>query len=166
MIGRVQGLDEARITRIACGHFHMMALQEDGNIWAWGLGEDGRLGAGKETSHDRPVKVLTRNFRKESPVVKIFCGGSHSLALTDDGQLYTWGRGEEGQLGLPRIAAGSLKHPAVWQPTKVQTLSGKQIFQVACGANHTAALIVTGARFVKQSSDGIFHRLYYGEVRP
>jgi len=120
----------------------MMALQEDGNIWAWGLGEDGRLGTGKETSHDRPVKVLTRNFRKESPVVKIFCGGSHSLALTDDGQLYTWGRGEEGQLGH-----GDYRHRSI--PTLVEHFSGdgRHVVQVSGGNINSGALMNTGRIF-------------------
>jgi len=97
-------------------------------------------------------------------IVEIAAGENHSVAVVDDKEVYCWGCNRDGQLGLPQLPAGSLKHPAVPAPTKVDYLSGKQIFQVSCGASHTAALCVTGARFVKQSSDGIFHRLYYGEI--
>jgi len=33
------------------------------------------------------------------PIVKIACGAYHSLALTDKGELYTWGEAKLGQCG-------------------------------------------------------------------
>ena len=50
-----------RIVQIACGHFHMMALQEDGAIWAWGFGEDGRLGAPRSHADQITTNLLAHH---------------------------------------------------------------------------------------------------------
>lgn len=33
-------------------------------------------------------------------IIHVACGESHSLALSDQGQLFSWGAGSDGQLGL------------------------------------------------------------------
>jgi alpha-tubulin suppressor-like RCC1 family protein len=68
--------------------------------------------------------------------VNVVCGGLHTIALTKEGQLYTWGRGEGGQLGLPQ---GFLEHVCVNEvsisyPVKLSSIiAQKCIVQVACG---------------------------------
>lgn len=42
-------------------------------------------------------------FLLKVDVVKISCGNHHIVALTNEEQLYAWGRGNYGQLGLGNL---------------------------------------------------------------
>lgn len=42
----VNGLQSKRVTQVACGTFHTMAITEDGVVLSWGFGGNGRLGHG------------------------------------------------------------------------------------------------------------------------
>ena len=63
----------------------------------WGRGEYGRLGLGdsRGTSKLRPHSVDMEGHR----VVQASCGGTHTMALTDRGRLFVWGRASFGRLG-------------------------------------------------------------------
>lgn len=86
-------------------------------------------------------------------VSQIACGSGHTVVLTTDGQVYTWGRGDDGRLGhgdngwkyVPRIA---------------QSLSGQVIVQVTCGSYHTAAVASNGDLFTW--GGGMYGKLGHG----
>ena len=66
------------------------------DIFSWGRGEDGQLGLG-DTS-DQSTPVLVENLRKVR-VREVACGSGHTIVLTREGQVLTWGRGDDGRLG-------------------------------------------------------------------
>jgi len=39
---------------------------------------------------------------RDKRIIQIACGEHHSLVLTDKADVYTWGRGFEGQLGISK----------------------------------------------------------------
>jgi alpha-tubulin suppressor-like RCC1 family protein len=96
---------------IAAGGNHSLALDENGNVWAWGNNQDGQLG--DNTRYDRwiPVQVLRRRDGqprdgqpRDEPltdVKAIAAGYQHSLALIfgQQSQIYAWGNNRFGQLG-------------------------------------------------------------------
>ena len=47
----------------------------------------------------KPIDGLTGK-----KIVKIFCGSAHSAAITEQGELYTWGKGSRKLLGKPTSA--------------------------------------------------------------
>jgi len=59
-------------------------------------------------------------------------GSLHCVACTDQGQVFTWGDNDEGQLG-----DGSTT--AIQRPRQVIALQGKDINRVACGSAHTVS---------------------------
>ena len=85
--------DHARVLMLAAGGSHTMALSEEGGVFTWGCGMHGRLGLGG-AEHDEP---LPRRLPKEHFVGAQLCfiaaGDWTSAAVTDNGQLYTWGAG-------------------------------------------------------------------------
>lgn len=84
------------VMAIASGWEHMLALKEDGTVWAWGGNGDGQLGIGNRTDKLVPVQVPGLDH-----IVAVSAeGGYHSLALRADGTVYTWGDNQRGQLGL------------------------------------------------------------------
>ena len=68
---------------------------------------------------------------------QIACGGSHTVALSPKGEVFTWGHGNYGQLGHGDRESRNV-------PTKVESLSQETIVKVSCGLYHTAAVTSTG----------------------
>ncbi|XP_062479580.1 protein RCC2 [Pezoporus occidentalis] len=65
---------------------------------------------------------------------------AHSLLITTEGKLWSWGRNEKGQLGH-----GDTKR--VEAPKLIEVLGGEAIVLAACGRNHTLALTESGSVF-------------------
>ena len=42
---------------VGCGHFHLMAVTEEGWLWSWGFGARGRLGRNGDEDRLMPVRV-------------------------------------------------------------------------------------------------------------
>lgn len=73
---------------------HVLALNDDGTVWAWGNNQYGQLGIGiMGEDMSTPQKVLIDN------VTAVSAGFLHSLALKNDGTVWAWGHGEYGELG-------------------------------------------------------------------
>ena len=81
---------------VATGSLHSLALTADGALWSWGRGGYGRLGHGDEQSQLLPKKVEVFAGRR---VVGVSAGFYHSFALTGDGAVCSWGKGESSCLG-------------------------------------------------------------------
>lgn len=67
-------------------------------------------------------------------ISQISCGGHHTMFLTNDGRIYSCGNGSYGQLGLRKTGN-------VFVPTLVKSMAGKFVIKLACGWNHTLALV-------------------------
>lgn len=146
---RVQGPEKVQL--IAVGAFHNLALEEDGTLWAWGNNEYGQLGTGDTQPRSQPIRVQGLSDLK---LVDIAAGGWHSTALTNEGEVYGWGRGEHGRLGFGDDKSSKML------PQKVQLLAGEDIVQVSCGGTHSVALTRDGRMF--SFGRGDHGRLGYG----
>lgn len=97
----------SRVRAAACGDAYTLVLTEAGELWAAGRGARGRLGLADEDDRLVPARVDPRHFA-HAPLCAVAAGECHSAAVTEGGELYTWGRGEA--LGLPSQAPGGLGH--------------------------------------------------------
>ncbi|MCK5160783.1 MAG: hypothetical protein KAQ99_04335, partial [Candidatus Aureabacteria bacterium] len=112
----VNPLGLSGIVSISAGHFHNLALDSDGNVWAWGYNNYGQLGNGTFDS----AAYLPFQISGLSNIIAITAGGYHSLALDSDGNIYSWGRGSSGEMGdgttdnrhTPAITATGLSYIA------------------------------------------------------
>ncbi|KAH8179077.1 regulator of chromosome condensation (RCC1) repeat domain-containing protein [Sarocladium implicatum] len=96
------GLPRGKIVQIACGSYHSFAIDKEGSVWAWGLNNFGELGIESNAGEDdavvlRPVKVEGLEGKN---IADIDGGEHHSLACSDKGELYTWGRVDGYQVGF------------------------------------------------------------------
>jgi len=89
----VNGL--TNIIAISAGGDHSLALKNDSTVWAWGNNTSGQVGDGSSSYEVlTPVQVVGL-----SNIIAISAGGGHSVALKNDGTVWSWGENEKGQLG-------------------------------------------------------------------
>lgn len=69
-------------------------------VYAWGCSKYGQLGLGDV--YESPYPRLITSLANEN-VITLSCGQFHTLALTEKGQVFAWGWGVHGQLGLGNI---------------------------------------------------------------
>ncbi|CAN0903652.1 RCC1 domain-containing protein RUG3, mitochondrial [Linum grandiflorum] len=131
-------LDDIRC--IALGGVHSVALTSSGQIFTWGYGGFGALG--HSVYHRELLPRLVEGILKEK-MSSIATSGTHTAAVTETGELYTWGRDEgDGRLGLgpgrgPNEAGG------LSIPSKVRGLP-VPVSAVCCGGFFTMALTQDG----------------------
>jgi Ca2+-binding EF-hand superfamily protein len=78
--------------------------------------------------------------------VQVAAGAGHALLVHKSGQLYSWGVGAAGRLGLDDTEMGEPQKDA-HQPRVVQALQGMPVVRVACGFSHSAAVLAGGELF-------------------
>jgi alpha-tubulin suppressor-like RCC1 family protein len=103
------------IVSVAAAAAHTLALDTNGNVWAWGYNLYGALGNGSTSSQRVAIRVKSPTGSGAlSNIVRIAAGGTgllgHSLAVDSSGTVYAWGYNGNGQLGnsTTSTAASSL----------------------------------------------------------
>lgn len=106
------------VMRLAAGNLHMGAVLANGRVRTWGYGAFGQLGNGARTSAATPVAVLGPGTENELVEIQaLFSGADHMLAVGNDLTLYSWGRNENGQLGIGAWSVGDVRtRPIVLPP--------------------------------------------------
>ncbi|KAL1539021.1 Ultraviolet-B receptor uvr8 [Salvia divinorum] len=128
-------LDDQEIDSVTCGADHTTAYSKSQvQVYSWGWGDFGRLGHGNSSDlfSPQPIKAL-----QGLQIKQIACGDSHCLAVTMEGEVQSWGRNQNGQLGL-----GTTEDSLV--PRKIEAFEGILVKMVAAGAEHTAAVTEGG----------------------
>jgi len=120
-----------RVTVLAAGENHSLACLDSGEVYSWGYGQQGQLGHGS-SSNEKVPKLVSFFTQRNVAVTQVAAGWRHSLALTTDLHVYSWGHGDKGQLGLGDTKSSLL-------PRVVEALLGKEVRQVAAGGSHSLA---------------------------
>lgn len=127
---QVAGLSGIKAVSGGQAGFHSLALKANGTVYSWGKNTEGQLGIASPTSGiNTPTLVpgLTG-------IVAIAGGEYHSIALKNDGTVWSWGRNVEGQLGNGTQGASS------YSSTPVQATGVSSIIAIAGGRYWSAAL--------------------------
>uniref|UniRef100_A0A674MCD7 HECT and RLD domain containing E3 ubiquitin protein ligase 3 n=1 Tax=Takifugu rubripes TaxID=31033 RepID=A0A674MCD7_TAKRU len=135
----VGALDTQKITLVSCGQAHSLAVNEQGQVFAWGAGEEGQLGLGTTETAVRIPRLIKRLC--DHRIAQVMCGNQHCIALSKDGQLFTWGQNTSGQLGLGK------GEPSKLFPQPLKSLAGIPLAKITAGGDHSFALSLSGAVF-------------------
>lgn len=132
------GVDKLKdVIGVASGLHHSVALKKDGTVVTWGYNAHGELGEGTKGHQSIPKYVIDEQGNKLTGIIKISAGNYHTVALKEDGTVWTWGNNSYGQLGVNNFVA---KPYAV----QVKDTTGKgflaNIADVSAGAENTVAL--------------------------
>lgn len=123
-------LSDKKCIAVMCGHYHSLALSADHRVWSWGWGVHGQLGVGSIEDVLLPTHVTSLD---EYEVTKLAAGYSHSAVLTSQGQVFTFGGGLYGQLGVGTNTKQTL-------PMFVEALKNEKIYLICCGSFETLAV--------------------------
>ncbi|XP_059190452.1 probable E3 ubiquitin-protein ligase HERC3 [Centropristis striata] len=125
----VHNLNMKKTIHISCGKDHTAVLTKDGAVFTFGSGQYGQLGHNSFSNQPRPRLVAELWGAK---VTKIACGRHHTLVMTDSKRLYSFGCGEQGQLGH-----GEETHPSVPLPVHLpqDTTDDLNIRNIFAGGN-------------------------------
>ncbi|KAG7280978.1 hypothetical protein CRUP_016610, partial [Coryphaenoides rupestris] len=122
-----------------------------GDVFLWGSNKYGQM-ATNDCFSTYPT-LLNRSLLDGEAVTHVWSGWTHLVAKTESGKVFTWGRGNYGQLGRAEStnhspALQSDDSPAVEDvkeasfPREVHSLSGAS--QIACGSEHNLAIVGNG----------------------
>ncbi|SOC47778.1 alpha-tubulin suppressor-like RCC1 family protein, partial [Rhizobium subbaraonis] len=135
------------VAKVAAGTNTSIAITTDGKVWGWGQSDYGQLIKGTivdgvltdaETSNSSTpfeIQGLPDN------VVDVHIGSRWAIALTDDGEVWAWGRNDEGWLGL-ETSTGAIT--TLIAPTKIPGFEGIDIVSISGGPNHSLAVDADG----------------------
>ena len=90
--------DGKAVLMVACGREHTATLIEGGGVYTFGYGKHGQLGHGDDYKRMVPTQVPMAMFNGER-IVMVATGRRHTVALSETGHVFTWGRAYYGQLG-------------------------------------------------------------------
>uniref|UniRef100_K3WH42 PHD-type domain-containing protein n=1 Tax=Globisporangium ultimum (strain ATCC 200006 / CBS 805.95 / DAOM BR144) TaxID=431595 RepID=K3WH42_GLOUD len=131
------------VAQVACGGQHTLVLLQDGRLFGMGDNTNGQLGVKVDSDSDSesksielPVHITHFSSSMTGKLAQIACGDEYSVALTDGGDVYSWGKGQYGQLGLGEKQVGPLD-----TPTKIPDLP--KIKKVFTGPNQVFAIEFT-----------------------
>jgi alpha-tubulin suppressor-like RCC1 family protein len=146
----IETLKPLTMIHIACGKAHSLSIDSTGSLYTWGAGACGQLGV--EDIHNlpvdddgypyQPVPKYLKSLKGQNITLGV-CGDVHTLVLNDKGEVYSFGGGSFGQLGLGpinKMPLDSDRYPYMPIPTKVEILNDMNIVNIACGDSHSMAV--------------------------
>ena len=154
---RVEALQDVRITQVASGSKHSIALDAGGAVYTWGVGEQGRLGHDNNTDLLTPTRVEKTSASLPLPQMSLVrCGDHFSGCVDKEGNLYMWGKNKVGELGLEGMSVFAQESsPTVLE--KEESFKGAAVADLGCGYQHCVALTTCGQVFVWGSAGFSFH---------
>jgi alpha-tubulin suppressor-like RCC1 family protein len=123
---------------VSCGYGHVLAIKNNGSLWAWGVNDRAQCAQNPNTSLfvTIPTEVEPGFVWKTAS-----SGRSHSAGITTNGALWIWGANDDGQLGL-----GATSNTIYTSPFRVSgadfgnNYGSENWKDVVCGQRHTVAL--------------------------
>ena len=143
MISRpiLKNIMDIPIKYISCGYEHIAALSLNGRIYTWGIGSSGCLGHNNLQNCMAP-EIIGYIAKKEFAMVE--CGGYHTVAISEGGEVWSWGRNDVFQCGVKskKLYNDQIGSVAL-RPFRVKALREK-VKSAACGEAHSLFMTVSG----------------------
>jgi alpha-tubulin suppressor-like RCC1 family protein len=138
-------LSHKQIVDFKKSFYHVIARTIHGKVYCWGCNWFAVLGNG---NNDRLIyKPQLNQYLSDKQIIDICCGFSHSLALTDSGEVYAWGYNKFGQIGNRRKGHNEWFNECQSIPIKVNGFNDEKVIQISCGLCHSMALTESGRVF-------------------
>ena len=144
---------------VALGGEHIVALTADKRIFAEGCNEYGQLGLG-DTKPRNGLCPITQ--LQECNIKRISCGARHSVAISNAGELFSWGDSREGQCGLGAKGVFTKPTKVNFAPLKksnetLPILRTTSVKEASCAELFTACIDARGAVWSWGKGIGLGH---------
>ena len=158
VINGITGLPLENVKQIEAGDENGYALLEDGTVWSWGEPVNSKALGRVATDPSRAHPVQLQDGSALSGIKEISAGDRHGLAITDGGQLYSWG----GDWGQGQLGQGPAYQDVAYASRVVGGASGETflgisdpVISVAAGQAHSMATTASGKVYT-WGSNGFF----------
>lgn len=137
---KIDFFSNVQVKGLACGEAHTLVIDHNGSIYSFGWAEDGQLGLPSMWIQESYMSFAIRKivYLNHKKIVKISAGALFSIAITENGEIYSWGNGELGQLGQGNTIK-LLEFPSV-----VKSLEKEIIVDALCGESHVICISKNG----------------------
>ena len=126
---QVEALSKKFVTTVGCSYYHtVFACSDELETYSCGRNDYGQLGLNHLDDRNIPALIEALNGKK---IISIGCGQYHTVVASNEGDVYSFGRNDSGQLGL------TITDNSVSVPKEVKGLKSQQI---ACGYYHSVAV--------------------------
>ncbi|XP_070562711.1 serine/threonine-protein kinase Nek8-like [Ptychodera flava] len=139
----VEALLGFEVILVSCGTSHVIAITNDHEVFAWGRGDNGRLGLNSQESRNSPQPVtIPEPYQAKT----VHCGVDCSMLVATDGSLLVCGSNRYNKLGLDETDNISLGSPRQFEevhtftPVTSEPLGKLSIKSVAIGTSHAAVV--------------------------
>jgi len=145
------------IVDVKFGETHAVVLTDKGQVFSYGKGKYGQLGLGGSASGmSTRVALPVLSALADKRVVSISAGSHHTVALTEGGDVFSWGRGFEGQTGHASQALTEEENNVLTAvqllPKLISAFVRHTVVSVSCGPSFT--LCCTGEGSVWSWGEG------------
>nr|XP_020031209.1 serine/threonine-protein kinase Nek9 isoform X2 [Castor canadensis] len=132
----VEKLQGKAIHQVSCGDDFTVCVTDEGQLYAFGSDYYGCMGVDKVAGPE-VLEPMQLNFFLSNPVEQVSCGDNHVVVLTRNKEVYSWGCGEYGRLGLD-------SEEDYYTPQRVDVPKALIIVAVQCGCDGTFLLTQSG----------------------
>lgn len=143
-------IDKVGIVQLAVGGAHVLALDYNGRVWAWGTNDSGVLGRDTKENEDEAdehddwvinskesTPTLVPGLPENIPIVKVAASDNLSVAVDGEGHLWAWGTFiDDGKK--------CFKNDVKYQRTPIEITTVRNVVDVACGKDHVLILDRSG----------------------
>lgn len=124
---QVESVKHKKVVHIACGKNHVAVVTSEGIFPPFFL----LIFLGEVITWGPEFQVFSTQSFSRQKVVQVECGKYFTVALTENGQVYTWGKGNKGALGHGDYGDKDI-------PTQIKDIP--KVKQISCGNSHVIAL--------------------------
>jgi alpha-tubulin suppressor-like RCC1 family protein/serine/threonine protein kinase len=133
---------EAGAKALSAGVSHSVVLTRDERVVCFGGNDRGQLGIGMTGQSFSPMPVDASGPLKGREVTLVKAGSYFSAALTRDGQVFTWGSGVNGRLGIGMGRENSLLPVAVSTENGISALAGRRVCDGGLALNSNGGVVI------------------------
>ena len=139
-------MQKEKVIQVCGGSGHTLALTQRGHVYSMGCNNYGQLGLGADhqlsnNNNDRktPFQIDPVHFDYEK-IIQICCGYFYSMALTQNGNVYSWGNNAHGQLGQGNVSSQNAPKKINHDWSLYEQNPNEKIKYISSGQYHSFAL--------------------------
>jgi alpha-tubulin suppressor-like RCC1 family protein len=126
------------VTQVAAGNDHALLLTEDGTVFAFGNGADGKTGQGTDVGGPPIATPIISTNLAGKTITQLSAGFSHSLLLAADGTVFSFGANDFGAIGIGPSSGDAF----IATPINMTNLVGQRVVGISAGDHHNLLLTV------------------------